>query len=127
SQQLLQKADKSGRVAALEILVNTNAASNLIRQGKLDQLENVMQAGGAAGMRTMDTAIQQLLDSRQITGKEAYKKGINKTRFEPVKDQGCRLAPTGNGKCRKPRPRAYHYPGRPHPELLSSPIVITVG
>ena len=56
SQQLLQKADKNGRVAALEILVNTPAAANLIRQGKLDQLENVMQAGGALGMRAMDTA-----------------------------------------------------------------------
>ena len=88
SQQLLQRADKQGRVAALEILVNTNAAANLIRQGKLDQLENVIQAGGAFGMRTMDSAIQQLLDSRQITGKEAYKKGINKTRFEAIKDQG---------------------------------------
>jgi twitching motility protein PilT len=88
SQQLLQRADKSGRVAALEILVNTPAASNLIRQGKLDQLENSMQAGGAHGMRTMDTAIQQLLDSRQITGKEAYKKGINKAKFEAVKDNG---------------------------------------
>jgi twitching motility protein PilT len=88
SQQLLQKADKSGRVAALEILVNTPAAANLIRQGKLDQLENTMQAGGAFGMRTMDTAIQQLLDSRQVTGKEAYKKGINKAKFEGVKDQG---------------------------------------
>lgn len=88
SQQLLQKADKSGRVAALEILISTPAASNLIRQGKLDQLENAMQSGGAFGMRTMDTAIQQLLDSRQITGKEAYKKGINKAKFEAVKDQG---------------------------------------
>src|SRR5271167_3761677 len=56
SQQLLPRAGQAGRVAALEILVNTPAASNLIRQGKLDQLENVMQAGGAAGMRTMDTA-----------------------------------------------------------------------
>jgi hypothetical protein len=36
----------------------------------------------------MDTAIQQLLDSRQITGKEAYKKAINKAKFEPVKDAG---------------------------------------
>jgi len=88
SQQLLQKSDKQGRVAALEILVNTPASQNLIRQGKLDQLENVMQAGGAHGMRTMDTAIQQLLDSRQVTGKEAYKKGINKSRFEALKDQG---------------------------------------
>jgi twitching motility protein PilT len=88
SQQLLQKADKSGRVAALEILVNTPASANLIRPGKLDQLENVMQAGGQFGMRTMDTAIQQLLDSRQITGKEAYKKGITKVKFEAVKDIG---------------------------------------
>src|SRR5579863_2247227 len=88
SQQLLQRADKSGRVAALEILVNTPAASNLIRQGKLDQLENTMQEGGQFGMRTMDTAIQQLLDQRQISGKEAYKKAINKAKFEELKDAG---------------------------------------
>ncbi len=47
SQQLLQRADKQGRVAALEILVNNPATSNLIRQGKLDQLENSMQSGAA--------------------------------------------------------------------------------
>ncbi len=88
SQQLLQKFDKNGRVAALEILVNTSASANLIRQGKLDQLENVMQSGGQFGMRTMDTAIQQLLDSRQVSGREAYKKGINKAKFEAVKDVG---------------------------------------
>jgi twitching motility protein PilT len=88
SQQLLQRADKSGRVAALEILVNTPAVSNLIRQGKLDQLETTMQSGSQFGMRTMDTAIENLLKERMITGKEAYKKGISKSKFEPVKDQG---------------------------------------
>jgi twitching motility protein PilT len=88
SQQLMQRADKQGRVAALEILVNTNASANLIRQGKLDQLENTMQAGGAFGMRTMDTAIQTLLNERRITGKEAYKKAINKAKFEQFKDAG---------------------------------------
>jgi twitching motility protein PilT len=88
SQQLLQRSDKQGRVAALEILVNTPAAANLIRQGKLDQLESAMQTGAQFGMRTMDTAIQQLLDQRQITGKEAYKKAINKAKFEAVKDIG---------------------------------------
>jgi twitching motility protein PilT len=86
SQQLLQRVDKKGRVAALEILVNTSAASNLIRQGKLDQLENTMQSGAQFGMRTMDTAIQQLLDQRQISGAEAYKKSINKSRFEELRD-----------------------------------------
>jgi twitching motility protein PilT len=88
SQQLLQRADKQGRVAALEILVNTPAAANLIRQGKLDQLENSMQSGGQFGMRTMDSAIEQLLNQRQITGKEAYKKAINKAKFEEFKDSG---------------------------------------
>ncbi|HEY1284219.1 MAG TPA: type IV pilus twitching motility protein PilT [Steroidobacteraceae bacterium] len=88
SQQLLQRADKQGRVAALEILVNTPAASNLIRQGKLDQLESTMQTGAQFGMRTMDSAIQQLLDSRQITGKEAFKKAITKQKFEAVREQG---------------------------------------
>jgi twitching motility protein PilT len=88
SQQLLQRADRQGRVAALEILVNTPAAANLIRQGKLDQLENTMQAGGQFGMRTMDSAIEQLLNQRVISGKEAYKKAINKAKFEELQDAG---------------------------------------
>jgi twitching motility protein PilT len=88
SQQLLQKADKQGRVAALEIMVNNSAVANLIRQGKIDQLENTMQSGGASGMRTMDSSIQGLLDQRIITGSEAFKKAINKARFENVKDIG---------------------------------------
>jgi twitching motility protein PilT len=86
SQQLLQRADGNGRVAALEILVNTPAVANLIRQGKLDQLETTMQSGGSFGMRTMDSAIQALLDSRQVSGKEAFKKAINKAKFEAVRD-----------------------------------------
>ena len=86
SQQLLQRADGGGRVAALEILVNTPAVANLIRQGKLDQLETTMQSGGAFGMRTMDSAIQALLDSKQVSGKEAFKKAINKAKFDAFRD-----------------------------------------
>ncbi|MBS0373355.1 MAG: type IV pilus twitching motility protein PilT [Proteobacteria bacterium] len=86
SQQLLPRAGQAGRVAALEIMVNTPAVSNLIRQGKIDQLENTMQSGAAHGMRTMDMAIQQLLDGRVITGREAYRKAINKQRFESFKN-----------------------------------------
>jgi twitching motility protein PilT len=88
SQQLIQRADKRGRVAALEILINTPAVSNLIRQGKLDQLENTMQSGGAFGMRTMDSAVQELLDKGVISGRAAYEKAINKSRFEHLKDVG---------------------------------------
>jgi twitching motility protein PilT len=88
SQQLIPRAGKPGRVAALEILVNTPAVANLIRQGKLDQLENTMQSGASFGMKTMDSAIQELLDKAVITGKDAYRKAINKAKFEPVKDMG---------------------------------------
>jgi twitching motility protein PilT len=86
SQQLIPRADKQGRVAALEVLINTSAISNLIRQGKMDQLENAMTTGSGFGMRTMDSAIQALLDSRQITGADAYKKAINKAKFEQYKE-----------------------------------------
>jgi len=88
SQQLIQRADKRGRVAALELLINTPAVSNLIRQGKLDQLENTMQSGAQHGMRTMDTAIQEMLDKGLISGRSAYEKSMNKQRFEQVKDVG---------------------------------------
>jgi twitching motility protein PilT len=86
SQQLIPKTDKKGRVAALEILINTPAVANLIRQGKMDQLENAMQSGSATGMRLMDMAIQSLLDSRQISGNEAFKKSINKSKFEQFRE-----------------------------------------
>jgi twitching motility protein PilT len=88
SQQLIQRTDKKGRIAALEILINTPAVSNLIRQGKLDQLENSMQSGAAHGMRIMDTAIKELLEKGVITGRSAYEKAINKQPFEATKDVG---------------------------------------
>jgi len=88
SQQLIRRADKRGRVAALEVLINTPAVSNLIRQGKLDQLENTMQSGAQFGMRTMDSAIKELLDKTVITGRSAYEKAINKQPFEHLKNMG---------------------------------------
>ncbi len=88
SQQLIQRTDKRGRVAALEILINTPAVSNLIRQGKLDQIENAMQSGALHGMRTMDAAIQEMLDKGLISGRAAYEKAINKQRFEQFKEIG---------------------------------------
>jgi twitching motility protein PilT len=86
SQQLILQKDGRGRACALEILVNTSAVANLIRQGKIDQLESAMQSGAAQGMRTMDTAIQQLLDKGMISGRSAYEKAINKAKFEQLKD-----------------------------------------
>jgi len=86
SQQLARKKDGTGRVAALEILVNTPAVANLMRQGKLEQLENVMQSGGAMGMRTMDGALKALMEAGSISGHEAYMQAFDKSKFEPFKE-----------------------------------------
>ncbi len=87
SQQLITRKGSPGRVAALEVLINTPAAANLIRQGKIDQLESTMQSGAAAGMRTMDSALDQLLEQGLISGRSAYEKSINKAKFEPIREQ----------------------------------------
>jgi len=87
SQQLLPTKHKPGRVAALEILVNTSAVANLIRQGKLDQLETAMQSGGSIGMQTMDNALMDLVERRWVAGIEAYQQANNKAKFQQVKDQ----------------------------------------
>nr|MBO2513533.1 type IV pili twitching motility protein PilT [Gammaproteobacteria bacterium] len=86
SQQLVKKKDGSGRVAALEIMVNTPAVANLIRQGKLEQLENVLQSSAAEGMCTMDSSLKRLLDAGVISGHEAYLQAFDKSKFEQYKD-----------------------------------------
>ena len=87
SQQLLPLKAKAGRVAALEVLINTPAVANLVRQGKLDQLETAMQSGGAAGMITMDSALMELVKNGQISGKEAYLQANDKSKFERMRDE----------------------------------------
>ena len=86
SQQLLPRKDEPGRVAALEILVNTSAVANLIRQGKLDQLETTMQSGGNVGMQTMDMALMALYQAGKISGDDAYLQANNKSKFKELRE-----------------------------------------
>lgn len=86
SQQLLPTCNRPGRVAALEIMINTPAVANLIRQGKLDQLETAIQSGGRIGMKTMDNALLELVDQGLVSGQEAYQQANNKHMFEKLKD-----------------------------------------
>lgn len=65
SQQLLVRADGSGRVAALEIMVATPAIKNLVREGKTHQIDSAIQTGGKFGMKSMDMYLVDL-----------YKKGV---------------------------------------------------
>ena len=85
SQALLRRGDGKGRVAAIETLVNTNAAANLIREGKVDQLTSVIQAGAAQGMQTFDHALRKLLDAQLITIEEAYRHARDRRAFAGTK------------------------------------------
>ncbi len=67
SQQLIPKADGSGRVAAFEIMHANHAVRNLIREGKSHQLMSVMQTNRKSGMIAMDETLQQLYFEGKIS------------------------------------------------------------
>ena len=86
SQQLIRSANGNGRLAAIEILINTPAVANVIREGKTDQIQNIIQGGALMGMQSMDNAIRQLLDSNLISGIDAYRAAHTKSDFERYLD-----------------------------------------
>ncbi len=71
AQTLLPKADKKGRVAALEVLVNTSAVANLIREGKTFQIGSTMQIGRGTGMFTFETYITELVQKGLVSAETA--------------------------------------------------------
>jgi twitching motility protein PilT len=81
AQQLIKTADGKGRCAAVEILISSPAVANLIREGRLTQIESVIQTGTSEGMQTMDQALQELVDQGRIRPEEAYWKAIDKSAF----------------------------------------------
>lgn len=68
AQALLPKIG-GGRVAAIEILVNTKAVANLIREGKTFQVPSAMQTGRREGMVTHENAIEKLIEKGLIDRK----------------------------------------------------------
>ncbi len=60
SQQLVPTIDGTSRALALELLVNTPAVANCIREGKTYMLPGIMQTGKNVGMITMDESLRQL-------------------------------------------------------------------
>jgi len=81
SQVLARKADGSGMVAVLEILVGTVSLANMIRDGKTFQIPSVMQTGKQLGMQTLDDALMKKVDEGIITPVEAYQYATNKNIF----------------------------------------------
>ncbi len=71
AQQLIPLADGSGRRAAIEILINTPLAGDLIRKGEVHKLKELMARSNEHGMRTFDQALFELYEEGLITYEDA--------------------------------------------------------
>jgi twitching motility protein PilT len=82
SQQLVPRTDGRGRVLATEVLINTPAAANLIREQKTYMLPSVLQTGKKLGMHTMDDYLLELVQQGTIQASEGMLRAENKAPFK---------------------------------------------
>jgi len=76
--QTLCKRLGGGRVAAREILLTTPAIANLIREGKTFQIPSIMQTSKQLGMVTLNDALLELVEKREVSPDEAYTRSVEK-------------------------------------------------
>ena len=73
SQRLVPKQDSKGRVAAVEILINSPLISDLIFKGEVSEIKEIMKKSRQAGMQTFDQALFDLYERNQITYEDALR------------------------------------------------------
>jgi twitching motility protein PilT len=83
SHQLIPHKDGTGRVLALEILTNTPAVANVIREAKTYMLPGIIQTGKKQGMQLMDDALVDLYQRGLISAEEAYARAEQKDSVRP--------------------------------------------
>ncbi len=81
SQRLVSKADGTGRVPALEVMVVNKAIGNLIRENKTVQIHSILQTGAAQGMCLLDDSLTELVRSGTISADEARLHANDSKRF----------------------------------------------
>src|SRR6478672_13348693 len=81
SQNLVVKVG-GGRCCAMEIMVNTPAMANLIREGKTPMIYSQIQMGAKLGMRTMEMALAELYKSGKVTWEAAMGKASKADELE---------------------------------------------
>ena len=91
--QTLCRKIGGGRIAALEVLIATQAVSNLIREGKTFQIPSIMQVNKANGMVSLNDALMELVNKKLVEPAEAYAKAVDKSGFDALlKRAGINLA-----------------------------------
>lgn len=71
AQRLVPRADGKGRVAALEIMLNTPRIQALIRRGELETIRQAIEEGVNEGLQTIDQGLLRLYQEKKITQEAA--------------------------------------------------------
>ncbi len=73
AQQLIPTPDGKGRRAAVEVLLNTPLAQELVRKGEIHKLKDLMKESTNQGMKTFDQALFELYQAGEITYEDALR------------------------------------------------------
>jgi len=115
-QALLPRAEGSGRVMALEILVPNAAIRNLIREDKVHQIYSMMQTGqDKYGMQTFNQALATLYHKRLISLDTAMQRSSNTDELRELIDRGAGVNPANGGKHPSPYAQGRPIGVRPSP------------
>jgi twitching motility protein PilU len=73
SQRLIPKQDGKGRMAAVEVMINSPLISDLIFKGEVSEVKEIMKKSRNLGMQTFDQALFDLYEANQITYEDALR------------------------------------------------------
>jgi twitching motility protein PilT len=68
----------------MEVMVNTPAVANLIREAKTFMLPGIIQTGKKLGMKMMDDSLMELVEAGVISPYEAHDRAEQKSIFKPL-------------------------------------------
>jgi twitching motility protein PilT len=86
AQQLCKRASGEGRVAAIEVLLQSYAVANMIRENKLHQLDGCLRSADptTTGMQSLDQSLMQHVRQGVITPEEAMRVANNPEDFRRI-------------------------------------------
>jgi len=73
SQRLLPREEGKGRIAAVEILLNTPLVSDMIFKGEVGEIKELMKRSRELGMQTFDQALFDLYEGRHVSYEDALR------------------------------------------------------
>ena len=99
SQRLLKKADGKGRVAAIEVLLNSPLIADLILKGEVHGIKEIMSKSNELGMKTFDQALFDLYEADLVTYEDALRNAdsMNELRLRIKLEGKAAKGNTGDG------------------------------